>query len=346
MCALKYNENSMKSTALFMFGVQGQTLSTEEIAYLQHPLCAGVILFTRNFSDKAQVRELIQSIRQHAGDTLIAVDHEGGRVQRFREGFTRIPAMAKLGELYLKAPKEALKMSEQTAIVLAYELAELDIDFSFAPVLDIQNPISTIIGDRGFSSDTEALCQLTKAFYKGLRRVGFCGVGKHFPGHGNIEADSHLTLPEDHRSLETIRQQDLIPFAALIEAGIEAIMPAHILYTECDGLPAGFSTFWLQHILREKLQFEGCIISDDLDMAGAAAFGDINARIALAKTHCDLILLCNDPEHIKVAFAETAVDACAKRQKRLKRLKKSRGSIREGDYLTALAALMEWQGVG
>lgn len=330
----------MKDTAIFMFGIQGTELSQQEIDYLQHPLSAGVILFSRNFVDKAQISKLINQIREQAvDDTLIAIDHEGGRVQRFREGFTAIPPMAELGKRYDKDPDQALQYSTLLGSILAYELAEIDVDFSFAPVLDVQNPISTIIGDRAFHADTLILSKLAVAFYQGLKQAGFAGVGKHFPGHGNIEADSHLTLPEDYRSLETLYNEDLIPFKQLIDNGIEGIMPAHVLYTRCDGMPAGFSNFWLQHVLRNKYQFDGCIISDDLDMAGAAAFGDIHARIDLARKNCDLILLCNDKEHIDKAFNNTPINNCPKRLARLLALQRKVSKTNQQDYQNALSAV-------
>lgn len=326
----------MNETALFMFGLQSTELSAEEISYLQHPLSAGVILFTRNFQSKTQITEFIQVIRQQAGQQiLIAVDHEGGRVQRFREGFTAIPAMAELGEIHEQNPEKAIEFSTKLGFILAYELAEIGVDFSFSPVLDIQNSISSVIGNRAFHSQVNVLSTLADAFYQGLKQVGMAGVGKHFPGHGNIEADSHLTLPTDTRALADIYHEDILPFKALIDKGIEAIMPAHVLYTACDGMPAGFSNFWLAHVLREKLNFTGCIISDDLDMAGAAAFGDIHARLQLAEKNCDLILLCNEVEHIREAFRHKKVRSNQARQQRLATLQRQPIALNEADYLIA-----------
>ncbi|PID58741.1 MAG: beta-N-acetylhexosaminidase [Gammaproteobacteria bacterium] len=312
-------------TAIYLFGLQGKALNAEETAWLQHPLCAGVILFTRNFDNPAQIRAFIQTLRATAGhDILIAVDHEGGRVQRFRNGFTAIPAMATLGQRYEQNPNDAKRYAGDLGYVMAYEIGDCDIDFSFAPVLDVQTDFSEIIGDRGFHHNVAVIAELAGAFYQGMRQAGTIGVGKHFPGHGNVVADSHLTLPVCEADFATLTHRDLPPFKALIQAGIEAIMPAHILYTQVDGMPAGFSTYWLQSVLRQQLGFDGCIISDDLDMAGAAAYGDMPARIELAAHNCDLILLCNNAEGMRQAFNSLTPQADAKRQARLTALKRDK----------------------
>lgn len=310
-------------TARYLFGIQGKTLNTEEAAWLNHPLTAGVILFTRNYDNPAQIRALVQTLRETAKrEILVAVDHEGGRVQRFRDGFTAIPPMAELGKRYDAEKQAALSLARDVGYVLAYEIADCDIDFSFAPVLDIQTDFSQIIGDRGFHHHPDAIGELATAFYRGLRDAGTIGVGKHFPGHGNVAADSHLELPLYTADFDTLKDCDLLPFKTLIQDGIEAIMPAHILYTQVDGLPAGFSNYWLQHILRKQMGFDGCIISDDLDMAGAAAFGDMAARVALAAQNCDLILLCNDHAQMKIAFESQTPKDDGKRQLRLQALKR------------------------
>lgn len=330
---------ALPDTALFMFGIQGKQINTAEKAWLQHPLTAGVILFTRNYDNPQQIRDLVGELRAASShDILIAVDHEGGRVQRFRDGFTAIQPMATLGRVYDESADDGLALAQATGYVMAYEVAQCDIDFSFAPVLDVQTDFSTIIGDRGFHSDAKTIGILATAFYQGMRDAGMIGVGKHYPGHGNVVADSHLTLPLSHADLESLRQTDLPPFVSLIEQGIEAIMPAHILYTVVDGLPAGFSHFWLQTLLREQLGFDGCIISDDLDMAGAAAFGDMAARVALAAKNCDLILLCNHHEHMRVAFDSQTPQADKKRQARLQALKR-REILDENRYCNALTLL-------
>lgn len=331
-------------TALFMFGVQGKTLNTNEIAWLHHPLTAGVILFTRNYENPEQIKTFVKQLREMAKqDILIAVDHEGGRVQRFREGFTVIPAMAKLGLAYDDNANEGLHLAKSTGYVLAHELAECDIDFSFAPVLDVQTDFSQIIGDRGFHHDVNKIGTIAGAFYQGMREAGMIGVGKHFPGHGNVVADSHLELPICEADFDTLKQRDLPPFKALIEQGIEAIMPAHIAYRCVDELPAGFSDFWLQTVLREQLKFDGCIISDDLDMAGAAEFGTMAERVALAEKHCDLILLCNNHEHMQQAFNSQVPTHKPQRQRRLERLKREVGKHSQSTYRQALTVLQDWQ---
>ncbi len=334
----------INDTALFMFGIQGKTPNDNEIKWLQHPLTAGVILFTRNYENPRQIQALVKTLREIAQqDILIAVDHEGGRVQRFREGFTVIPAMAKLGLAYDDCAEHGLQLAKSTGYVLAHELAECDIDFSFAPVLDVQTDFSQVIRDRGFHRDVNKIGTLAGAFYQGMQNAGMIGVGKHFPGHGNVVADSHLELPICEADFETLRQRDLPPFEALIKQGIEAIMPAHVVYRGVDELPAGFSSVWLQKILREQLQFNGCIISDDLDMAGAAAFGNMAERVALAEKHCDLILLCNNHEHMKEAFESQIPTAKPQRQKRIERLKRNANLHNRKSYQEALAELQDWQ---
>lgn len=327
----------IQDTALYMFGIQGKTLNAQEIEWLNHPLSAGVILFTRNYDNPAQIRALVRSLRETAAhEILIAVDHEGGRVQRFREGFSEIPAMANLGKTYDSDTAVGLQLARDWGYVMAHEIADCDIDFSFAPVLDVQTNFSQIIGDRGFHSDVTQIGAIAGAFYQGMRDAGTIGVGKHFPGHGNIVADSHVELPVCDADFDTLKQHDLPPFAELITQGIEAMMPAHILYTGVDGMPAGFSNYWLQTVLREQLGFEGCIISDDLDMAGAAAFGDMAKRVALAEKNCDLILLCNDHNHMQIAFTSQIPIANRQRQARLQALKRDPSQHDTVEYQTAL----------
>ncbi|PIE42232.1 MAG: beta-N-acetylhexosaminidase [Gammaproteobacteria bacterium] len=327
-------------TALFMFGIQGKALNDAEIAWLNHPLTAGVILFTRNYDNPEQISRLIQTIRKTAKhDILLAVDHEGGRVQRFRNGFTAIPAMATLGKMYDDKGEDSLQLVRDTGYVMAYEIGRCDIDFSFAPVLDVQTDFSQIIGDRAFHTQVDKIGILAEAFYRGMRAAGTIGVGKHFPGHGNVVADSHLELPICRADFETLQETDLPPFKQLITAGIEAIMPAHVLYKTVDKMPAGFSGFWLQRVLRGRLGFDGCIISDDLDMAGAAVYGDMAERVALAAKHCDLILLCNNHEHMRIAFDSQLPIKNSQRQKRLSRLRKQPQRPDAKRYEAALQSL-------
>ena len=257
-----------------------------------------MILFARNYENPQQVTELIDSIRAvRSGPLLIAVDQEGGRVQRFQNGFTRLPPAAS----YARAPE----LAESAGWLMAAELLAIGVDFSFAPVLDIDCGVSQIIGDRSFSTDAELATQLSSSFRKGMKSAGMAATGKHFPGHGAIALDSHLTLPIDERDLESLRNIDLIPFKQLINEGLEAVMPAHVLYTQIDANPAGFSKFWIQTILREELNFKGVVFSDDLSMEGAAFAGDFPERAKRAQlAGCDMLLVCNNP-----AAAEQILEA-------------------------------------
>jgi len=279
-----------------VLGIQGTTLTAADRGRLLHPLTGGVILFTRNFSSCAQLKALTTSIRAlRTPALLICVDHEGGRVQRFRDGFTAIPPMRTLGELWDRDIAGAAREARRLGFVLASELRDRGVDFSFAPVLDLDYGTSGVIGDRAFHRNPNAVAHLAAAFVGGLTAGGMAGVGKHFPGHGFVAADSHDELPRDDRPLEKIAAADLVPFAVLIRCGLAAIMPAHVAYTAVDARPAGFARAWLREILRDRLRFDGLVISDDLGMAAAAAEGDIVARAdAAVSAGCDLVLSCND----------------------------------------------------
>lgn len=274
--------------------VQGVELEAQEKEILGHPLVAGVILFTRNFATIKQLKELVQQIRFYAKkEILIAVDHEGGRVQRFKEGFTLLPAAGAL--LEFNEIEEAKKLAFSSAWVMASELIACDIDLSFAPVLDL-NGISDVIQARAFSSSTDSTIELAREYVRGMKAAGMCSTGKHFPGHGSVKADSHIDLPVDNRTQTDIFNQDILPFSALVKCGaLDAVMPSHVVYKQCCSLPAGFSTYWLQDILRQQLQFKGVIISDDLSMHGASFAGNHLSRAKNAlEAGCDLILACND----------------------------------------------------
>ncbi|WP_019614470.1 beta-N-acetylhexosaminidase [Psychromonas ossibalaenae] len=274
--------------------VQGYLLDSEEKEMLAHPLVAGIILFTRNFADINQLKDLVKEIRYYAGnDILIAVDHEGGRVQRFRDDFTLLPSAGSLLELNDLNTAEQLAFS--SAWVMAAELTACDIDLSFAPVLDI-NGISDVIQNRAFSSRPDQVIQLSRAYITGMKTAGMCSTGKHFPGHGSVKADSHIALPSDNRSKAEIFSSDILPFSELItERLLDAVMPSHVVYPHCDAQPAGFSSYWLQDILRKKLNFNGVIISDDLSMHGASFAGNHLSRAEAAlNAGCDLLLACND----------------------------------------------------
>lgn len=281
-----------------MLDVVGTELTAEDEARLRHPLVGGVILFARNYQSTRQLTELTASI--HALRTpplLIAVDHEGGRVQRFREGFTRIPPMRELGKVWDEHPKRAKHLAHQAGYVLAAELRACGVDFSFTPVLDVDYGSSGVIGDRAFHSEPQAIAELAHSLLQGLRQGGMHTVGKHFPGHGFVRADSHLEIPVDERSYTDIELCDLIPFRQMVSFGLTAVMPAHVIYPKVDPNPAGFSKVWLKDVLRGELGFEGCIFSDDLSMEGATVAGGIVQRAEAAlQAGCDMVLVCNRPD--------------------------------------------------
>lgn len=278
-----------------MMDVSGLTLTSVEKVQLAKPSIGGVILFTRNFENIEQVKELIKSIRLTNQNLLIAVDHEGGRVQRFKKGFTHLPAMAKLGEIYDQNPDKALKQAYACGYVLAAELLAIGIDFSFAPVLDLDYGNSSVIGDRAFHSNADTVVKLAGALIEGLHEAGMKCVGKHFPGHGFVTADSHLELPIDNRPMAEINR-DMSIFKDL-STQLDAIMPAHVVYSEVDKKPAGFSSKWIKEILREQLGFSGVVFSDDLSMQGAHFIKNIVKRVEVSlENGCDMVLICNHPE--------------------------------------------------
>lgn len=281
-----------------MLDLQGTSLSSEEREILQHPLVGGVILFTRNYHDVAQLTELVKQIYQlRDPHLLIAVDHEGGRVQRFREGFSRLPAVGRLGKLHTTQPDKARHLAEAMGWLMAIELRTVGVDFSFAPVLDLDYGVSEVIGDRAFHRDPNIVFDLAYAYMRGMQAAGMAATGKHFPGHGAVLADSHVAIPEDHRDADTIWRNDIMPFRRLIDNGLAAVMPAHVIYTQIDPAnPAGFSRYWLQTVLRGHLQFQGVIFSDDLNMEGARVAGENYADRARAafRAGCDMGLICNN----------------------------------------------------
>lgn len=281
-----------------MLDVVGKELSADDIRRLQHPLVGGVILFSRNYENNEQLKALtaaIHAVRQPP--LLIAVDHEGGRVQRFRQGFSKLPPMRELGKLWDINPKKARELAENTGWVLAAELRAHGVDFSFTPVLDMDYGESQVIGDRAFHLKPQAINELAFALMHGLKKGGMAAVGKHFPGHGFVVADSHVAMPVDDRPFDQIAQNDMQTFRQLIDDDIAAIMPAHVIYSAVDDKPAGFSQKWLQKVLRERLGFNGAIFSDDLSMEAATAGGDVTARAQAAlNAGCDMVLLCNRPD--------------------------------------------------
>lgn len=299
-----------------MLDIAGLELSAAERDQLRHRLVGGVILFSRNYRSPQQLCELTAAIRSlRKPQLLIAVDHEGGRVQRFQEGFSRIPAMRRLGEAWDRDHAGACATAGDIAYVLASELLACGVDFSFTPVLDVDFGESGVIGDRAFHSDHAAIVQLSTALIAGLREAGMASVGKHFPGHGYVRADSHLAVPVDERSYAEIASADLIPYREVIKHGLSAVMPAHVIYPKVDAHPAGFSPRWLQQILRADLNFDGMIFSDDLSMEGASVAGGVVERGAAAlAAGCDMVLLCNSPEAAAELLAGLAAGAMNRRR--------------------------------
>lgn len=280
-----------------MADIPGQEVTAEDRELLSHPLVGGVILFTRNYHDPAQLAALCKDLLaiKSAPRLLLAVDHEGGRVQRFRVGFTRVPAMATLGRLYLEDAARARTEAQAWGATIGRELASYGIDLPFAPVLDVDTGMSQIIGDRAFSGDPEIVIELARAVAAGLRSQGIASTGKHFPGHGNVVADSHLELPIDRRQLHDLAALDLLPFKQLIEDGIESLMMAHVRYSAFDTTPASLSRKWIMNLLRRKLGFRGAVFCDDLSMNGAAVVGGLEDRARLAlSAGCDMLPVCND----------------------------------------------------
>ena len=279
-----------------MLDVAAYEVTAEEREILQHPLVGGVILFGRNYAEPEQLRALTAAIRASRPDVLISVDHEGGRVQRFRDGFTRLPAMRRLGEAWEADPAVAKARARQAGFVLAAELRAHGVDLSYAPVLDLDYGVSSVIGDRAFHRDPLVATELARAVAAGLGDAGMRAVGKHFPGHGAVTADSHVAIPVDGRSFEAVWAEDIQPFRLLADE-LGGVMPAHVIFENIDPRPAGFSPFWLQQVLRGKLGFDGVIFSDDLTMEGASVAGDIVARADAAHgAGCDMVLVCNRPD--------------------------------------------------
>lgn len=320
-----------------MLDLAGLSLTPDEKDRLLSPAAGGLILFSRNYESPEQIARLVAEVRAIRPELLVAVDHEGGRVQRFRSGFTRLPPAARYASLPGDAP---VALAETAAWLMAAELRAIDVDFSFAPVLDVECGISQVIGDRAFGTDPARAAQIALAFAAGMRRAGMAAVGKHFPGHGGVAEDSHLALPVDRRTLADIEARDLAPFRALIAAGLEGVMPAHVIYEQIDQRPAGFSPFWVRDVLRLRLGFDGAVFSDDLSMAGAAYAGGYvdRARLAL-DAGVDMVLVCNAPgaaEQVLDALSNEAPDP--RRAARLERMRGRFPTDRAG-----LLASAEWQ---
>ncbi len=288
----------MSQHAPLIIDIAGTSLTKVDRQRLQHPLVGGLILFARNWQDRAQLTALCRAIKKVRPDVLVCVDHEGGRVQRFKtDGFTHLPPMQVLGELWMRDALQATNIATACGYVLAAELRACGVDFSFTPVLDLDYGESSVIGNRAFHRDPRVVSMLAKSLMHGLLRAGMGNCGKHFPGHGFVTADSHTAIPVDKRGLKAILAEDAAPYSWL-NTSLSSVMPAHVIYPKVDKRPAGFSAKWLQEILRGKLDFQGAIFSDDLSMAGARQIDGqevtyTQAAIAALQAGCDLVLLCN-----------------------------------------------------
>ena len=300
----------MKTHGPVVLDIDGLELTSVDKDVLRHPQTGGLILFARNYEDPQQLRELVRSIRDVRQGLLICVDQEGGRVQRFKHEFSQLPCLQKIGQLYVDDPEKALQVSTELGWLMAFEVVAHDVDLSFAPVLDLDESSSVIIGDRSFSSDPATCLALAKAYIKGMNDAGMKATGKHFPGHGGVTEDSHLELPVDLRSYSDIEHLDLLPFSELV-SDLGAVMPAHIVFPEVDSEPVGFSSVWLKDILIKKLGFNGVIFSDDLSMEGAAVAGNYKQRTEAALlAGCTSVLVCNhrDKAEQVIEFIESRND--------------------------------------
>jgi len=325
--------------------VVGTALTDEDRERLRHPAAGAAILFSRNYESPEQLDILIEDIRRlREPELLVCVDHEGGRVQRFRSSFTAIPPMRELGRLWDRDKDLAVEVARGAAYIIGAELGAHGIDFSFAPVLDLDYGGSSVIGDRALHFDPNAVGALAAAIVQGFADAGMAAVGKHFPGHGFALADTHHDVARDDRPFAEILKKDIAPYRAAIQAGLPAVMPAHVIYAKCDAEPAGYSKYWLQEVLRGKLGFQGLVFSDDLSMAGASTVGGPpeRARAALA-AGCDMVLLCNDPAGQNVLL-QSLRDIQIKDPGRLERMRKKGGrdlrkSVAYREAQSALTAL-------
>ncbi|WP_397606587.1 beta-N-acetylhexosaminidase [Silanimonas sp.] len=290
---------------MLIFGIAGTELTTQERDWLQHPQAAGVILFKRNFASRQQVAELAAAIREAAPrPQLLCVDQEGGRVQRFIEGFTKLPALAPFGPLHDRDPGAALRLAHEHAWLMASEIRAIGLDLSFAPVVDLGRG-NLAIGDRAFHADPQVVAAFTRAYVQGMHAAGMAATLKHFPGHGSVLEDTHFDEAIDPRPLDVLEREDLVPFVAGIEAGAEAVMLAHVTYPAIAPEPAGYSPFWLKDVLRDRMGFRGVAFSDDIGMAAAESAGGIKARIdAHLDAGCDVVLVCAP------ALVEDSLKAC------------------------------------
>ena len=321
-----------------MIDLQGTALSVEEREWLVEPAVGGVILFTRNFADIDQLQDLVASIRSlRSPELLIAVDQEGGRVQRFKEPFTRLPAMRTLGHYYDEHPQQALEVARRLGWLLAAELRAVDIDLSFAPVVDVDRGLADVIGDRALHENADVVAALARELAAGAKDAGMVIVAKHFPTHAGARADSHTELAVDTREYADVLD-DLVPYRRLIETGLPGVMAAHVSFPKIDPRPAGFSSWWLEEQLRGELGFGGAIFSDDLAMAGAGIAESCADRAVLAlEAGCDMVLLCNRAEDVPQTIERLNDRSSPRSQLHLMRL---RG--RRGESWHALRDSIEW----
>jgi beta-N-acetylhexosaminidase len=306
--------------------VLGPVLSDEDRERIRHPAAGAVILFARNYENPDQLRLLTEDIERQREPALpICADHEGGRVQRFRDGFTAIPPMRTLGKLWDRDRDAAREAATSIGYIIASELGAHGVDFSFAPVLDLDYGGSSVIGDRALHFDPTAVGALGACLVRGFAQAGVAAVAKHFPGHGYAEADSHVAVPRDGRSFKEILRKDMVPYRTVIDAGLAAVMPAHVIYPQVDAEPAGYSKHWLQEVLRGKLGFEGLVFSDDLSMEGAAVAGGPpeRARAAIG-AGCDMVLLCNNLKGLD-ELLESLKEVTLAKPERLERMRKQGG---------------------
>jgi beta-N-acetylhexosaminidase len=322
-----------------MMDVQGKTLSEEDRELLAHPLVGAVILFTRNFESVEQLQQLVADIRAvRSPPLLVTVDHEGGRVQRFRKGFTVLPPMRIIGRQYDLDPVAGRLLARQCGWLMAAELRAVGIDMSFAPCVDLDYGASSVIGDRAFHRDPRVVSELAISFMGGMREAGMSACAKHYPGHGFVVPDSHVAMPVDRRPL-TDMDEDLTPYRRLIDNGVASIMAAHVVYTDVDDKPAGFSRRWLQSELRGRLGFDGAIFTDDLSMAGASVIGDMPARAKAAlAAGCDVLSVCNDRQGVL-----QVIDSLRGREDPLSQVRMARLHGKPGLTRQVLHASMEWQ---
>ena len=305
-----------------MLDLRGAELQPDEREMLLHPLVGGVILFARNYRDPDTLISLTSRVHElRTPPLLIAVDHEGGKVQRFHQGFTRLPPSRCFGDLYGEDEAKALALVEDTGWLLASELLAAGVDISFTPVLDLDSGVSSFLGDRTYHHSPDAVAHLGQFLVKGMRSAGMMAVGKHFPGHGNVKGDSHHEAPVDERDYGAILMADLAPFERLINAGLAAVMPAHVIYPRVDDKPAGFSGVWLKQILRGRLNFQGVIFSDDISMAGAEFAGSYPERAYRAlEAGCDMVLVCNNQAAARALLDQLKISPDPASQLRLMRM--------------------------